>query len=356
MKIGIVTVPDSANFGSFLQAFSLKLVVEEMGHEAVFLETREKEYIKKIYVNWKPRKNHLKHPIQFLRKNLNGSKKMQKFQIDQRRLEIRSQRDNEKFDLYLLGSDEIWNVRTEVFRRPIFYGKGMYPAVAYAVSAGNAGYEDFLKYPEIIENIKDIPDILVRDRNTRRIVERIKHIPPSVVCDPTLLVPAELLKEPYEDVFLQENPYLLIYLYPGSVSKEAVNSIRKLAHKEGWKLVSVGFWNGWCDYNVTCRPLEFSAILEGAEAVVTGTFHGTIFSILNRKRFISIGLTLKVRELLEQLGLSDRCIEKKDVSEKLLEKKIMTEAVDYNEIEQKIQELRANSLKLLKGVLHKYDY
>ena len=35
MKIGIVTVPDSANFGSFLQAYALKLVLEETSQNSL---------------------------------------------------------------------------------------------------------------------------------------------------------------------------------------------------------------------------------------------------------------------------------------------------------------------------------
>ena len=88
MKIGIVTVPDSANFGSFLQAYALKLVLEEWGHSVVFFRTREQDYLRKIYVDWKPKKRNLKHPFQFVMKNLNGRTKRQKFLEDQELLEI----------------------------------------------------------------------------------------------------------------------------------------------------------------------------------------------------------------------------------------------------------------------------
>ena len=39
MKIGIITVYDAVtNIGSYLQAFSLKSVLEKLGHEVVFIE------------------------------------------------------------------------------------------------------------------------------------------------------------------------------------------------------------------------------------------------------------------------------------------------------------------------------
>ena len=46
MKIGIVTVYDSANFGSYLQSYALHLVLSEMGHEVYFISnpTPDKPY------------------------------------------------------------------------------------------------------------------------------------------------------------------------------------------------------------------------------------------------------------------------------------------------------------------------
>lgn len=357
MKIGIATVPDSANFGSFLQAYALKLVLEEGGHSAVFFRTRDQEYLRKLFVNWRPKKRSIKHPLRFIMKNLNGREKIRKFLQDQELLEIREVRPEEELDLILLGSDEIWNVCTPVFRNPVFYGEYArpVPAAAWAVSAGRAKYEDFLRYPELIERIKRIPAVFVRDYNTRDIVEKITGKCPGLVCDPTILVPVEKLREKYEDPYLEKHRYLAVYLYPGSISGENVRQIRKYARKENIRLVSVGFCNSWCDYNVNCRPLEFPSVLEGAEAVITGTFHGTIFSVLSRKQFISIALTSKVRDLLQQLELEERCADREDLSLNLLENKLKKERIDYGRTEEILKNMRRSSLLQLKGVIAKYD-
>lgn len=357
MKIGIVTVPDSANFGSFLQAYALKLVLEEWGHTVVFFRTREQDYLEKLYVDWKPKKRNIKHPVQFVMKNLNGRKKRRKFLEDQELLEIREIQEDEKLDLILLGSDEIWNVCTPVFRKPVFYGEGTWkaPTAAFAVSAGRAKYEAFLRYPDIIERIKRIPEIFVRDQSTMDIVEKITGECPKLVCDPTFLVPVERMKERYEDQYLTGHRYLAVYLYPGSISKENVRQIIKFARKEKFSLVSVGFYNSWCDYNVNCRPLEFPSVIEGAEAVITGTFHGTIFSVLNHKQFVSISLTPKVKDLLSRLGLEERCAEKTGLSADMLERKLTKELIDYGRIEDGIRDMRHSSLLHLKGVITEYD-
>ena len=357
MKIGIVTVHDSNNYGSFLQAYALQCVLQQMGHEVYFAVTRDKKFVKKIFVPALLQKKLFRHPFSLLRSRKNGRIKRKAFLNDQKCFEEIEKEDLSKMDLVILGSDEIWNVCTPVFRNPMFYGEGAWtaPTAAFAVSAGRAGYEDFRQYPDIIERIKRIPEIFVRDQNTMDIVEKITGECPKLVCDPTFLVPVESMKERYEDQYLREHRYLAVYLYPGSISKENVRQIRKFARKEKLTLVSVGFCNSWCDYNVNCRPLEFPSVLEGAEAVITGTFHGTIFSVLNHKQFVSISLTPKVKDLLRQLGIEERCADKADLSEGMLENKLTKELIDYGRIEETIRDMRRSSLLHLKGVITEYD-
>ena len=89
--------------------------------------------------------------------------------------------------------------------------------------------------------------------------------------------------------------------------------------------------------------------------MITGTFHGTIFSVLNHKQFISISLTPKVKDLLRQLEIEDRCAEKADLSADMLENKLTKELIDYGRIEETIQDMRRSSLLQLKGVITEYD-
>ena len=48
MNIGIITVHDSANFGSFLQAYAMKLALEDLGHNVKFIKTRSDRKVKKV--------------------------------------------------------------------------------------------------------------------------------------------------------------------------------------------------------------------------------------------------------------------------------------------------------------------
>ena len=40
MKVGILTLPLWHNYGGILQAYALRLAVEELGHEAIFIDVK----------------------------------------------------------------------------------------------------------------------------------------------------------------------------------------------------------------------------------------------------------------------------------------------------------------------------
>ena len=45
MKIGILTVPFNNNYGGFLQAFALKRILMNMGHQVIFINRRPNRLI-----------------------------------------------------------------------------------------------------------------------------------------------------------------------------------------------------------------------------------------------------------------------------------------------------------------------
>lgn len=354
MKIGLVTVADSANYGSFLQGLALKKVLEEMGHEVRFLPTREKKYIRGLYYRWKPGRSDFRHPFRFIKKNKNGRKKFLKFKEEQEQMGICPSSDLRGVDLFLLGSDEIWNICTEVFRQPVFYGYGKRNVAAYAVSVGKASCDDFRNYPEIVNKICELRDICVRDQKTWEIVEELTGKKTPLVCDPTFLVDKCTFVGDYTDDYLKNHQYILIYIYPNLVAGKDVKVIREFAEKLKLKLVSIGFYNEWCDYNAICGPMEFCAVIRRAEYVVTATFHGSIFSILNEKQFISIALSEKVEDLLERLGLETRLIKSETMTQNWLEEALIEKKINYREVNEKIEKWKQNSIKELKEVVEKY--
>lgn len=349
MKIGIVTVHDSANYGSFLQGYALYHILENWGHEVYFIRTREKKYVKQIFCPKISKKNLLKHPVNTWKAHCQGKEKYENFQKELEQFCVLEHWNDIKLDKIILGSDEIWNVKTPAFRREIFYGIGMENVTTYAVSAGAATLEQLEEYPALVEGIKKINNILVRDVNTKKIVEQITGNVPKMVCDPTFLLPVSAYVSADQTVVMnQKQKYILIYSY--RIKEPLKNNIIKFAKENNLKMVAACMNHDWCDEFVNGSPLKFCEILLAAEYVVTTTFHGTIFSFLNHKKFVVEPFSPKVNDVLEKVGLEDALIEE-GISYERFKQALQNGNYDYAAVEEKIAYWRERSLELLKESL-----
>ena len=119
MKIGIVTVEKSANVGSFLQAYALQKVLEAWGHEVYFVSAGQESFFKREYCWFIPKRGNLKYPVKFIKRNLDGLKKYKLFAQDHKKLKTWDKK--EKLDLFILGSDEIWNVQRKIIMVPFLW-------------------------------------------------------------------------------------------------------------------------------------------------------------------------------------------------------------------------------------------
>lgn len=345
MKIGIVTVQDSNNFGSFLQAYALQHVLQEMGHDVVFIRTRSKQYLRRIFFHMIPSGREWLHPAGFLKRNYAGWKKYCCFQKELRVFRVIESYNAEHLDMVILGSDEIWNTRTPVFRNPIFYGAGMEPVMAYAVSIGNAEIQDMSCIDSAY--FHRIDPILARDAHTVDFLHTLQ-IDAPIVCDPTLLADKAIFKREFHHPLLDGKPFLLVYTY--GLAPEIVKNIRAFADAHHLRILSACFSFPWCDGNLECTALDFCSVLEKAEYVFTSTFHGTIFSILNRKQFVSMPQSRKTSDLLDLLQLSAQLIGEQECCGPVLEEKLTAE-IDYPLVEDKLSHWRKLSVELLnKGI------
>lgn len=351
MKIGIVTVQYASNFGAVLQAYSLKSVLEDMGHQVYYIRSSTDKYARGLFYRIRPYGKEYLHLPSFILKNFYGWKRHRAFLPAQKEFYLLDSWTDEALDLVILGSDEIWNVTNPLFCNSIFYGVGMSPVMSYAVSIGNATAKDMEKIPKTYFN--SISPILVRDHMTKEYLSSI-GIKSQRVCDPTLLADPSIFKSCYHNRLMDRGPYMLVYAYGHMETKEVIDSIQRFAKKNNLRLLSICFPLKWCDGTINCSPLDFSAVMQGATYVFTSTLHGTIFSIINHKQFVSLPYSIKTIDLLDSLHLSERIIQLDDFAEKLLEEKLLHQKIDYNKVENIIHKQREYSKKmLLEGILNR---
>lgn len=343
MNIGVVTVYDADNCGAFLQAYALKKVLEQCGHNVFHVKYRSRKQMKDAFF-----KRADITTTTFIKRHFGFTYKSYKiFKMAINHFNEISPDDIQKMDLLVVGSDELWNVTNENVRRDV--NKFNYKCrhkIAYAVSSGNSTYKDLIEYPTLIQDIKSFDKIFPRDIYTKKSVDRITNVDNKLVCDPTLLIDKSNYKSVNYKRYHKE--YILFYAYYSDHNTQQI--VKQYARRNGLKVLGVGIKNYWCDDNITCNPMNFSAYVRDAKIVVTATFHGTIFSLINEKNvvFLNYG-SRKLEYLLGRLNLDDRILNlDKGIAHFL---QIIDTKINYYNVNEKIRTMRQNALKELERAL-----
>lgn len=339
MKIGIITVYDAVtNIGSYLQAFSLKSVLEQLGHEVVFIE---KEPYRKVIARCALQLNPKRSFFLRLKRCINY-----KTALNEIRVLPQDALYSSGIDLLIYGSDEIWNMDNPYFKDPFFFGTNIYqiPKVAYAISMGEMNEATLLKNSDIALGIRSFKSIFARDSHTKTLVQSFTGQFSDIVCDPTLLVAKE---EFTSQCKLPKQKYLLVYSY--GVDEKLQMLVKNYAKEKKLLIVSAFFWHVWCDMTISCNPFEFSYLIANAECVFTTTFHGAIFAMLNEKRCCIFPVRNKVIDVANRFGLKENLITENFSQDEF--DKVMNKEFPRTVFEKRLEEAKNESLQLLKEAL-----
>lgn len=344
MKIGILTHHYINNFGAFLQTYALQQAVRKMyPNDDIFVinQINLKHFVintggwfrvyrdRETLESWSDK---IKLPVTFYKarhKYLNLSE-----------LTLTEEDVNKLcFDCIIVGSDEVWNYCENKGNAKIKFGIGLEcrKLVAYAPSVGKT--DSSTGIPDYVESgLKRFSAISARDSLTAELVQRATGKNPPVVLDPTFLSRFPVLKKP-----VHKKPYILFY-YCEHLPEKTMKKILAYAEKNNLDVLGAGECNKlYSRITVNLTPFEWVDLFRNAEYVFTGTFHGAVFSILNRKQF-ACHLTnpsriKKVTDLLDGLGIPDRTVDGG--------LDIMNETIDYEKVYKCINRKRRQSMKFL---------
>lgn len=266
MRILIVTIFNSLNYGAYLQGYGLYQVFNDMGHDVKMYVADPHDF--KFYVH----ALHLRKPKDVIY----NARLLHSFYHSWSKMNRTCTLDQE-YDVAIIGSDELWNVHNVNFEHSeIYIGKRIQAKkiCTYAVSGNNTTASEFVSvYGE--NPLRYIDRIAVRDSCTRDLTKSITGIEPTIVVDPTLLYDFKIIRN------TPTEKYLVVYGY--YFEEEERTAILSYAHESGVKLVSAGFVHRWCDKIFTGPPLKFLSLINNAEGIISATFHGTILSMKYNK-------------------------------------------------------------------------
>ncbi len=329
-RVGIMSMQRIANYGSFLQAYALKQLIEEQGDEVQFVDyhvgspviassencNKLRRKIKKGMETFQYKAPFL-HKLSFIRYKQSFAKKNMPL------LGIGDNMNyNPELDCLVIGSDEVFNCiqkNSNVGYSPELFGKDnqAQKVITFAASFGNTTIDKLREYDkadEIAELLKDMDNISVRDDNSGEIVKELTGKEVVYNLDPVLTYDYMNCCEKIPSINVNER-YLILYAYSGRITKEEAYWIKQYAKSKGLKVYAIGGIQSCADKFISCSPFEVLAYFKNAEEVITDTFHGSIFSIITQRKFATIirksvgtayGNEEKLEDLLRRLTLSNR--------------------------------------------------
>jgi len=190
--------------------------------------------------------------------------------------------DAEPFDVVVVGSDEVWNLRHPWYAgASVFFGDGLKAerVISYAASFGNHDADDRLD-GYWAQKLQRFSAIAVRDENSRRLVQDALQLDPPLVLDPCLQF------APTVGSSAAAGDGVLVYGH--SFEPWFAEAVRAAAERHGLRLISIGYRNDWADAQwLDAGPDEFAQAMAGARAVVTNFFHGCVFGLINDKPLVT---------------------------------------------------------------------
>lgn len=320
MKIGILTYHHVTNYGSLLQAYALWQALKQQGYDVELIDYRPYKAVKFYLQALYPLKQGKKRPYfnrQFLA-NIVKSWKMRRFLLSQMQLSKRKcytqsglKQYHQQYDVVISGSDQIWDINAVIRGCDLSYFLDFVcdpntRKISYAASFGSTTTLGE-NQQEISQLIHKFETILVRDWNSLQLLNKEVGIQATKVLDPTLLVEYDHLTS----IPKLDKNYLLVY-FQGHIPLEQEKLIKAIAKANNLEIISIGYHHPVAQRNLIGIGIEeWLGYFAQASYVVTDTFHGTIFSIIFKKRFnvfVNKDKSLKVMDLLIDLGLESRAV------------------------------------------------
>ncbi|MBB1527439.1 polysaccharide pyruvyl transferase family protein [Pectobacterium carotovorum subsp. carotovorum] len=358
-KVAIATFHSAHNYGAVLQTYALYKVLEKLGNDVYLLDYSPRNirksytlfpnlkdcdglvhFIKSwvsLFLDFKRRYKRYVGFDSFLKENFKTLKG-----------------DRVVVDSIIVGSDQIWNPTiTDGFDENYFGISSIVQSkniFSYAASMGISSLteKDESVFISLLDNLSSIG---VREKELQVYISGLIRKSVNVNLDPTLL----LEKKDWASITGKSSKsgrYLLIYeVKEHSQTFNVANSIAKNLGLEIVVLTAKTSYKISKEYETDKSPEDFLSLFRDADFIVTTSFHGTAFSIINEKDFYTLefgnDVDLRSKNLLSEVGLLHRMVPE------LLNLSIDNLHIDYPNtlVENKLNSLRENSISYIENSL-----
>jgi len=357
MRICTITCHNVYNTGASLQAYALAAFLRSQGHEVEIVDyvpdylrhytlwTRvhnpvyDKPFIRQLY-------RLAKLPGQLKGRMSLRKKRFDRFTRDYLPLTRTHYSTYERLlqeppqaELFLAGSDQIWNSFFPNGRDPAFYlqfaPEGAVRA-SYAASFAVPRLE--AQYREQTANwIAQLDHVSVREASALGILEELGIRGGVSVVDPVFLLTADQWDTLCPPAAF-EGPYVFVYDFDNNPQLRRI--AQELSEKRGLKIYTLQQLGYGHRSFPDAGPIEFVQLVRGAAFVLSNSFHATAFSLIYRRPYLTVdreeGINTRMQDLNRLAGLEHR--------------KKPEDPIDWNEVHSRLEQHIAASREYLDAV------
>lgn len=352
-KIGILTHHYIHNYGAFLQGFALQEAIKSLypNDEVYMIDYVNVKHSIKNTLGWfryNPKKDSLKSYFQKIKLPHVFKKTQKKYYNLTKRIHNTKELNELELDAIVIGSDEVWHYE-DIAKHPMKFGYEVKvnKLLSYAPSTGSSNVKENI--PDYVkEGLKNFTGLSARDDNAENLIRNVLGKKATRVLDPTFLYEFQEYSSKFTN-YIKSQKYILMY-YCDNLPKNIEEEIIKYANKKGYKIFGAGEYKKWfTETFVDINSFEWVEMFRNAQIIFTGTFHGAVFSIKNKKNFYCYltnpSRIKKVNSILEQLKIDKRVIDNQNYNTIF---KNLEVNIDYENVYFNIEKYKDASLKYLK--------
>lgn len=270
-------------------------------------------------------------------------------------------RGGAKYTAVITGSDQLWSpagLPTNYYNLMFVPENTLKISIASSFGVKEIPWYQKKRTKEFLERIQFIS---MRENRGSEIVKELTGRTVPTILDPVFFLSREEWLEKIPNKRLYSEPYIFAYfLGTNSLHRKAVS---EFARKKGLKVVALRHMDQYvaddehfgdiAPYDVA--PEDFLNLIRNAEYIFTDSFHGTAFSIINKKQFVvfnrysnnsSHSKNSRIDSLCTNLGLEERRFESRGEIES-----IAATEIDYTEVEVHFQKQKAITDQYISEIL-----
>lgn len=349
-KVGILTLHYGLNYGGVLQTYATKEILKQLGFEPIIIDR-----IPNAFGHNYPMRRKLAHP--FTQRAFYLFRKHELQPISHPVFSSQELTDllGKGFYGIVIGSDQVW-------RKGVFAVDGDYymihqqqlpiKKVAFAASTGTATWEyDEQETLEIAASLKLFTGISVREQESVPMLREHCGIEVYSILDPTLLADPNIYKILLKKGKEKGTGKLVTYILDWDDKKRKV--IEQACSATGLEaqhiLPQLKKRKGIVSRIINQDPSVYDWVsqIASADFVVTDSFHGTAFSLIFNRQFVTIGNAsrgmARFTSLLKMFGLAGRIV--------IDNLPNISQVIDYQFVNKILDKKRIEGINFLKNCL-----